>query len=103
MGSNTLGDGATTTFTANVDLSSQGLTFAQACVLVYVGGLLQTSGYTVTSDNPVTVEFDTAPTQGYQVSIQVRQGLGWYGTGVYQTTGIPLQNATTVAAQFFRG
>ena len=103
VGSNTLGDGATTTFTANVDLSSQGLTFAQACVLVYVGGLLQTSGYTVTSDNPVTVEFDTAPTQGYQVSIQVRQGLGWYGTGVYQTTGIPLQNATTVAAQFFRG
>jgi len=103
VGSNTLADGTTTTFTANVDLSSQGLTFAQDCVLVYVGGLLQTSGYSVTDDNPVTVEFDTAPTQGYQVSIQVRQGLGWYGTGVYQTTGTPLQDSTTVAAQFFRG
>jgi hypothetical protein len=103
VGSNTLADGMTTTFTADVDLSAPGLTFAQSCVLVYVGGLLQTSGYTVTNDNPITVEFDTAPTAGYQVTIQVRQGLGWYGTGVYQTTGTPLQDSTTVAAQFFRG
>jgi len=103
VGSNTLADGATTVFTADVDLSSPGLSFAQKCVLVYVGGLLQTSGYTVTVDNPVTVEFDTAPAQGYQVSIQVRQGLGWYGAGVYPTTGTPLQDSTTPAAEFFRG
>jgi hypothetical protein len=103
VGSNTLADGTTTTFTANVDLSSQGLTFAQDCVLVYVGGILQTSGYTITSDNPVTVVFGTAPAAGYQVSIQVRQALGWYGTGVYATTGTPLQNSTTPAAEFFRG
>jgi hypothetical protein len=103
VGSNTLGDGSTTIFTADVDLSQQDSTFDATAILVYVGGLLQTSGYSVTGDNPVTVEFDTAPTAGYQVTIQIRQGLGWYGTGVYQTTGTPLQDATTVAAQFFRG
>jgi hypothetical protein len=103
VGSNTLGDGSTTIFTADVNLSQQDSTFDTQAIRVYVGGLLQTSGYTVTGDNPVTVEFDTAPTAGYQVTIQIRQGLGWYGTGVYETTGTPLQDATTVAAQFFRG
>ena len=103
VGSHTLGDGSTTIFTADVNLSQQDSTFDAEVIQVYVGGLLQTSGYTVTSDNPVTVEFDTAPTAGYQVTIQIRQGLGWYGTGVYETTGTPLQDATTLAAQFFRG
>ena len=71
---------------------------------IYVGGLLQTSGYAVTGNNPVTIEFDTAPTAGYQVTIQIRQGLGWYGAG--STTaydGIGLQYTDTLAAQFFRG
>jgi len=103
VGSNTLGDGSTTIFTADVNLSQQDSAFDTQAIRVYVGGLLQTSGYTVTGDNPVTVEFDTAPTAGYQVTIQIRQGLGWYGPGVYETTGTPLQDATTVAAQFFRG
>ena len=103
VGSNTLGDGSTTIFTTDVDLSQQDSAFDTQAIRVYVGGLLQTSGYTVTSDNPVTVEFDTAPTAGYQITIQIRQGLGWYGAGVYETTGTPLQDATTVAAQFFRG
>ena len=103
VGSNTLGDGSTTIFTADVNLSQQDSAFDTQAIRVYVGGLLQTSGYTVTGDNPVTVEFDTAPTAGYQVTIQIRQGLGWYGTGVYISNGTPLQDATTVAAQFFRG
>ena len=103
VGSNTLGDGSTTIFSTNVDLSQQDSAFDTQAILVYVGGLLQTSGYTVTGDNPVTIEFDTAPTAGYQITIQIRQGLGWYGAGVYETTGTPLQDATTVAAQFFRG
>ena len=109
VGSDTLGDGSTTTFIADVNLSAVDFTpptpatpTADA-VLVYVGGLLQTSGYTVTSNNPVTVEFDTAPTAGYQVSIRIRQGLGWYGTGVYETTGTALEYSDTLAAQFFRG
>jgi hypothetical protein len=109
VGSNTLGDGMTTTFTADIDLSTvvfippTPATPTSTAVLVYVGGIKQTSGYTVTDYNPVTVVFDTAPTAGYQVTIQIRQGLGWYGTGVYPTTGTPLQDSTTPAAQFFRG
>jgi hypothetical protein len=104
VGSDTLANGTTTIFTADVDLSLEDSTFDQQAVLVYVGGLLQTSGYAVTGDNPVTIEFDTAPTAGYQVTIQIRQGLGWYGAG--STTaydGIGLQYTDTLAAQFFRG
>jgi hypothetical protein len=103
LGSNTLANGTNTIFTADVNLSLEDSTFDEQAVLVYVGGIKQTSGYSVTGDNPVTVEFDTAPTAGYQVTIQVRQGLGWYGPGVYATTGTPLQDSTTLAAQFFRG
>ena len=104
VGSNTLANGTTTTFTADVDLSLEDSTFDAQAILVYVGGIKQTSGYSVTGDNPVTVEFDIAPTAGYQVTIQVRQGLGWYGAGsttVYD--GVGLQYTDTVAAQFFRG
>jgi hypothetical protein len=103
-GSSTLADGTTTIFTASIDLSLEDSTFDSQAVQVYVGGLLQTGGYTVTGDNPVTVEFDTAPTAGYQVTIQVLQGLSWYGTGSTTTyDGVGLQYTDTVAAQFFRG
>jgi hypothetical protein len=104
VGSETLANGATTTFTADVDLSQEDSAFDEQAILVYVGGLLQTTGYSVTSDSPVTIEFTTAPTSGYQVTIQIRQGLGWYGPGsttVYD--GVGLQYTDTVAAQFFRG
>ena len=110
VGSNTLGNGSTTTFVADVDLSAVNFTPptpptpTSRAVSVYVGGLLQTSGYTVTSYNPVTVVFDTAPTEGYQVTIQVRQGLGWYGAGSNTMyNGLGLQNTDTLAAQFFTG
>jgi len=104
VGSNTLADGTTTIFTADVDLSQEDSTFDEQAVLVYVGGLLQTSGYSVTGDNPVTVQFTTAPTAGYQVTIRVRQGLSWYGAG--STTaydGVGLEYTNTEAAEFFRG
>jgi hypothetical protein len=101
-GSNTAANGTQTIFTAPIDLSLEDSSFDVQAILVYVGGLRQTDGYLVTGVNPVTVEFDTAPTAGYQVTIQVRQGLGWYGPGVYETTGIPLQDSDTEAAQFFR-
>lgn len=103
-GSNTLADGTTTIFTADVDLSQEDSTFDEQAVLVYVGGLLQTSGYSVTGDNPVTVQFTTAPTAGYQVTIQVRQGLSWYGAGSTTTyDGVGLEYTDTMAAEFFRG
>ena len=104
VGSSTLADGTTTEFTADIDLSLEDSTFDSQAVLVYVGGIRQTTGYTVTGDSPVSVEFDTAPTAGYQVTIQVLQALGWYGAG--STTaydGVGLQYTDTVAAQFFRG
>lgn len=105
VGSNSLADGSSDTFVADVDLSAVSFVDANAdqAVLVYVGGVLQTTGYTVINLNPVTVQFDEPPTAGYQVTIQIRQGLGWYGAGVYATTGTPLQDATTDAAVFFRG
>jgi hypothetical protein len=104
VGSETLANGTTTIFTADVNLSLEDSTFDEQAILVYVGGLLQTSGYTVTGVDTVTIEFDTAPTAGYQVTIQIRQGLGWYGPG--STTaydGVGLQYTDTLAAQFFRG
>ena len=53
---------------------------------------------------PATVTFDTAPTAGYQVTIQVRQGLSWYQPGISTASnGVPLQLTDTLAAQFFRG
>jgi hypothetical protein len=104
VGSTALADGTTTIFTADVDLSLEDSTFDEQAILVYVGGIKQIGNYTVTGDSPVKIEFDTAPTAGYQVTIQIRQGLGWYGIG--STTaydGAGLQYTDTVAAQFFRG
>jgi len=101
---NTLADGSTTTFTAaNIDLSQLTLSFAEQAILVYVAGLRANTGYTVDSVAPATITFDTAPTAGYEVSIRVRQGLGWYGPGVSEDNGVALQVTQTHAARFFRG
>jgi hypothetical protein len=102
-----LGDGSTVEFVASdINLSAStkpGFNMADT-IQVYVGGILQTSGYTVTSIAPATVEFDQAPTSGYQVTIQVRQALSWYqpGSGT-ASNGVALQATDTLAAQFFRG
>ena len=75
----------------------------EECVQVYIAGILQHGGYTVTSVAPVTVEFDTAPVQNYQVSIQVRQGQSWYEPGEdTASNGQALQVTNTLAARFFR-
>jgi len=101
---NTLADGSTTTFTAdNIDLSDLTLSFAEQAILVYVAGLRANTGYTIDSVAPATITFDTAPTAGYEVSIRVRQGLGWYGPGVSEENGQALQVTQTEAARFFRG
>jgi hypothetical protein len=63
-------------------------------VEVYVGGILQTSGYAVASGNPVTVEFDQPPTAGHQVSVRVLIGKTWYEAGK------TLQLSDTRAARF---
>jgi hypothetical protein len=99
---NFLADGATSTFVATdvqiIDDSS-----AVEAVEVYVGGLLQTTGYSITSAAPVTVVFDTPPAAGYQVSIRVLQGLSWYQPGFDSASdGTPLQETNTDAARFIR-
>jgi hypothetical protein len=73
-------------------------------VQVFVGGILQTTGYTVTGENPVTVLFGVAPVSGAQVTIAIRRGLSWYQPGLHTASdGVPLQETNTVAARFLRG
>ena len=101
---NTLADGSTTTFTApNIDLSALTLSFAEQAILVYVAGIRIYTGYTINSVAPASITFDAAPNNGYEVSIRVRQGFGWYGPGVSIDDGQALQVTQTDAARFFRG
>ena len=102
---NVIADGTTTEFVAaDITLVNLSPTELDEAVQVYVGGILQTTGYTVTNDAPVTVVFDTAPTMGYQVSIRVKTGLGWYNPGPSTpSNGVPLQETDTLAARFIRG
>ena len=102
---NTLADGSTTTFlAANIDLSALTLSFAEQAILVYVAGLRVYTRYTVDSVAPATITFDTAPRVGYEVSIRVRQALGWYQpANGNPSDGQALQITQTDAARFFRG
>jgi hypothetical protein len=102
---NTLADGTTTTFSAaNINLGNLTLSFAEQAILVYVAGLRVTTGYTVDSVAPATVTFATAPREGYEVSIRVRQGFGWYQpANGNPSDGQALQVTQTDAARFFQG
>jgi hypothetical protein len=102
---NTLGDGSTTTFTApNINLSALNVNFAKQAILVYVAGIRVNTGYTISSVAPATVTFNTAPVAGYEVSIRVRQALGWYQpANGNPSDGQALQVTQTDAARFFRG
>ncbi len=102
---NFLGNGAETHFVADEitiqDLDSTELVEA---VQVYVGGILQTSGYTIAATDPVRVEFETAPPAGYQVSIRIQQAQVMYQQGISTASdGVPLQETDTAAARFIRG
>ena len=102
---NFLGDGVTQDFEAT-EISVDGLDSTELtdAVQVYVGGLLQTGNYVITGSGPVAVRFYTAPTAGYQVSIQVRRGQSWYQPGPSTPSdGVPLQETMTTAARFIRG
>ena len=101
---NYLSNGNQTEFIAEDIILTGNTSVLEESVQVYVAGTLQQGGYTVTSVAPVTVEFDTAPTQNYQVSIQVRQGKSWYmpGDGT-ASNGQALQVTNTLAARFIRG
>ena len=102
---NFLADGTTQIFVAeSIVLDDLDSTELVEAVEVYVGGILQTSGYVVTGSDPVTVVFADAPTSGYQVSIRVRRGESWYQPGPNTASdGVPLQETNTLAARFIRG
>jgi hypothetical protein len=100
-----LADGVTTSFTAvNVDILAEDSTIRDETVEVYVGGTLQTAGYTIISDSPVTITFNTPPADGSEVTILVRRGVTWYAPGAGTASdGVPLQDTNTQAARFLRG
>lgn len=75
-----------------------------SAIEVYVGGIRQTTGYTVTSKSPATIEFTTPPPAGVDVIIAVRDGVSWYQPSPYSASdGVPLQETETPAARFLRG
>ncbi len=105
ISNNILADGTQTVFVAeNIVIDDLDSTELVEAVEVYVGGILQTSGYIITGSDPVTIVFATAPESGYQVSIRVRRGESWYQPGINTASdGVPLQETETQAARFIRG
>jgi len=101
-----LGDGSTTQFTASaINLGvAEDSTNLELAVEVYVGGTLQSSGYTIISEDPVIVSFATPPAAGSAVAILVRRGVDWYNPGVgTPSDGVPLQDTDNPIARFLRG
>jgi hypothetical protein len=99
-----LGDGTTTLYLTDINLDSEDSTTIDEAVEVYVGGTLQVGNYTIIGNGPVQVEFDTAPTSGYEITILVRQGVTWYAPGAgTPSNGVALQDTDTQAARFLRG
>jgi len=100
-----MGDGVTTLFVAtDVNVDSEDSTTIEEAVEVYVGGTLQVENYTIIGSGPVQIEFDTAPTNGYKVTILVRRGVTWYAPGAgTPSNGVALQDTDTQAARFLRG
>lgn len=98
-------DGTTTVFVAdNINFNAGETALADAAVEVYVGGERVVDGYTISAISPVTVTFDTAPTNGYGVNVLVRRGVTWYAPGAgTPSNGVPLQDTNTQAARFLRG
>jgi hypothetical protein len=98
------GNGSTTTYITDINLDSEDSTIIDEAVEVYVGGIRQVGNYTIIGSGPVQVEFDTAPTNGYEINIFVRQGVTWYAPGDgTPSNGVALQDTNTQAARFLRG
>jgi hypothetical protein len=81
-----------------------GLGSNSVAVEVYLGGTLQTSGYTLPNLDPVVVIFTTAPADGTEITIVVYKGHSWYNPGVDTASdGVPLQETNNAIARFLRG
>jgi len=97
-----MSDGSTVTYTATgLSVPNDSSELNSNAVLVYVGGRRVLSGFNVTTVDPVSVVFDTAPAQGLKIAIIVKQGQTWYspGSGV-AADGLGLQQSTTSQAKF---
>jgi hypothetical protein len=68
-----------------------------------VGAKIQVSGYTLITENPVEIEFETAPPAGIQVTILVRRGVWWYNIATSAEREQSLQESANAAARFLRG
>ena len=102
VGDTVLSAGSTTVYTAADITLGSGV--STSVVRVYVGGTLQTTGYTITDTAPVQVTFATAPASGSNVTIAVRRGHTWYAPGATTASnGQPLQTTETAAARFLTG
>ena len=96
-----LGDGTTVEFTADIDISQEPSATRDESVEVYIGGTrIPDTDYTITADNPVTVEFNTAPPTGYEVAILVKRAHTWYNLA---TPDLPLNETDTICARFLQG
>jgi hypothetical protein len=100
-----LGDGTTTVFEATdvnvIDFIDS--TLLVEAVEVYVGGTRVTAGYSIIYDNPVIVEFDTAPPDGVGITILIRKGKWWYNVATEAQKQQSLQESNNPAARFLRG
>ena len=96
-----LGDGTTVEFTADIDISLEPASTRDESVEVYVGGTrIPSTDYTITANNPVTVEFNTAPVSGVEVAILVKRAHTWYNLA---TPLLPLNETDTLCARFLQG
>jgi hypothetical protein len=96
-----LGDGVTTEFVADIDISQEPSATRDESVEVYIGGArISNTDYTITNNNPVTVLFDTAPPVGAEVAILVRRAHTWYNLA---TPLLPLTQTDTICARFLQG
>jgi hypothetical protein len=99
-----LGDGINTTFVAEfIDASVDDPSFNDESIEVYLGGIRQSTGYTIINLDPATVEFDVAPPDGIQVTILVRRGTWWYDIATLPEREQSLQETPNPAARFLRG
>ena len=74
---------------------------ASNTVEVYVGGArIPNTDYIITNENPVTIEFDTAPAAGVEVAILVKRAHIWYNV---DTPDLPLNETDTICARFLQG
>jgi hypothetical protein len=98
-------DGSTTTYVAtSIDVSDLDSTSLVEAVEVYVAGIRVSTGYTITGDSPVVIEFGTAPADNLEITILVRRGVTWYAPGIdTPSDGVALQDTDTQAARFLRG